>query len=144
MSVNLLTNPGFESGALSPWTPSAANVANVVATNADYTPYAGEYYLDLETAVRNRGNTISLHLSDLAPGSNYTVSLQARTRGEGAANYCSVYVYGGTNATVGAIASMTDTPNEWTAVQGWYVPKAVECCGILYVFGEQLYGTCAV
>ncbi|KAL4805439.1 hypothetical protein BDV18DRAFT_140865 [Aspergillus unguis] len=126
MSVNLLTNPGFESGSLSPWAPSAPNVATVVESNADYTPYSGDYYLDLQTAVGNRGNTISQSITNLIPGQNYSVSLQTRTRGEVAtANYCSTYVWAGRNATspTGAIASLLDTPNEWTLLEGWYVPK---------------------
>ncbi|OJJ61364.1 hypothetical protein ASPSYDRAFT_29856 [Aspergillus sydowii CBS 593.65] len=131
MSINLLANGGFESGSLSPWFASAPNVAVVESSNAEYTPYSGDYYLycfnnNLQTAVGNRGSTVSQSLSGLSPGTNYTVSLQTRTRGAGAANYCSVYVYGGKNATTGAIANIVDTPNEWTELKGGYVPKTSE------------------
>ncbi|OJJ00691.1 hypothetical protein ASPVEDRAFT_82250 [Aspergillus versicolor CBS 583.65] len=126
MSVNLLANGGFESGSLSPWFASAPNVAVVETSDAEYTPYSGDYYLNLQTAVGNRGNTASQKLSGLSPGINYTVSLQTRTRGAGAANYCSVYVYGGNNATTGAIANIVDTPNEWTELKGGYMPKTSE------------------
>lgn len=45
MSINLLANGGFESGSLSPWFASAPNVAVVESSNAEYTPYSGDYYL---------------------------------------------------------------------------------------------------
>jgi hypothetical protein len=45
MSVNLLANGGFESGSLSPWFASAPNVAVVETSDAEYTPYSGDYYL---------------------------------------------------------------------------------------------------
>ncbi|KAL4937846.1 hypothetical protein BDV06DRAFT_226552 [Aspergillus oleicola] len=123
MSVNLIQNPGFESGVLSPWTPHAANVAEVVASNADHQPAEGDYYLDLQTAVGNGGNTISQTVTGLTPGTTYIVSVQTRTRGEGAANYCGTSIYAGNNATAGSIASEWDTPNEWWTLGGEYVAK---------------------
>ncbi|KAL3469164.1 hypothetical protein BJX99DRAFT_81414 [Aspergillus californicus] len=122
MSLNLLTNPGFESGSLSPWHPSTPNVATI--TEDPETAYTGNYYLSLETAVGNRGNTISQHVHDLTPGTNYTVSLQARVIADYGANYCSTYIYARSNSTMGAIASLIDTPSEWTQVEGWYVPTS--------------------
>ncbi|KAL4906948.1 hypothetical protein BDW74DRAFT_150056 [Aspergillus multicolor] len=126
MSLNLLTNPSFESGSLAPWIPSAPNVATVVASNADYTPYDGDYYLSLRTAVGNRGNTISQSLHNLTPGTNYTVSLATRIPAPNGANYCSVSAYGGFNATTGAIVSLFDVPDEWVSLEGWYVSKTAE------------------
>lgn len=37
-----------------------------------------------------------------------------------------MYVYGGKNATTGAIANIVDTPIEWTELKGGYVPKTSE------------------
>ncbi|KAL4799447.1 hypothetical protein BDV19DRAFT_355164 [Aspergillus venezuelensis] len=133
MALNLIQNPSFESGVLAPWTPHAANVAQVVASNAEYQAFEGDYYLDLQTAVGNRGNTISQVITGLIPGTTYTVSIQTRTRGQGGANYCSTYLYAGNNATTGAIASEIDTPNEWFALEGEYVAK--ETSEVLNVVG---------
>ncbi|KAL4953344.1 hypothetical protein BDW69DRAFT_194904 [Aspergillus filifer] len=123
MATNLIQNPSFESGVLAPWTSHAANVAEVVASNAEYQAFEGDYYLDLQTAVGNRGNTVSQVITGLTPGVTYTVSIQTRTRGEGAASYCSTYLYTGNNATAGAIASLVDTPNEWFTLSGEYTAK---------------------
>ena len=49
MALNLIQNPSFESGSLAPWTPHAANVAQVVASNAEYQAFEGDYYLYLPT-----------------------------------------------------------------------------------------------
>ncbi|KAL2865980.1 uncharacterized protein BJX67DRAFT_382361 [Aspergillus lucknowensis] len=129
-SPNLIRNSGFEAGGLAPWFTSAPDVATVVY-DPDVAP-AGNFYLHLETAVGNRGNTLSQHLSNLTAGATYHVSLRAQMDDNGA-NYCAVSLYGGNNSTTGAIASLLDTPTHWTTVEGSYVARARE--DVLHVVG---------
>ncbi|KAJ5167563.1 uncharacterized protein N7482_006344 [Penicillium canariense] len=63
-----VVNPPFESGVLFPWIPSAMNVAKV---NNGTSASSGDYYVDLQTAVGNRGNTISQSLKHLEPRTEY-------------------------------------------------------------------------
>ncbi|KAL5364467.1 carbohydrate binding domain protein [Aspergillus floccosus] len=116
-SCNVVANPSFESGVLAPWFTTVVDVAHVSnGTQA----FSADYYLDLETAVGNRGNTVSQRIKGLQPGANYTFSLQALTPSYGA-NYCGVYVYMGGNSTTGAVAStILYTKDEWTKVTGSY------------------------
>jgi hypothetical protein len=78
---------------------------------------------DLQTAIGNRGNTISQPLRNLDPSIDYTFSMQVQAASPGA-NYCSFYVYMGKNSTTGFVA--TDTlydSGEWTSVTGHYRPR---------------------
>ncbi|KAI9044509.1 carbohydrate binding domain protein [Aspergillus affinis] len=119
-SCNVLANPSFESGVLSPWVPSAVDVAQI----STGTPvFDGEYYLNLETAVGNRGNEISQCINGLTIGANYTFSMQVRSPNY-AANYCSVLAYRGSNSTSGLLASeLLFTQDEWVEVKGSYRPR---------------------
>ncbi|EAW09006.1 carbohydrate binding domain protein [Aspergillus clavatus NRRL 1] len=119
-SCNLLSNPSFETGTLQPWITSAVNMAKVSnGTQA----YSGDYYLDLETAVGNRGITISQVVKNLDPRLDYTFTMHVQSSAL-AANYCSFYAYAGLNATTGFIASDTlYDSGEWTLVTGQYRPK---------------------
>ncbi|KAJ5497018.1 hypothetical protein N7463_009005 [Penicillium fimorum] len=121
LSCNAVSNPSFETGILAPWHPSAINVAKI---NNGAIAYSGDYYLDLQTAVGNRGNTISQGLRNLKPHMEYKFSVQAQVPSPSGSEYCSVYVYMGRNATIGSIASaQLFNFGEWTEVTGSYVPK---------------------
>ncbi|KAJ5648185.1 hypothetical protein N7490_004557 [Penicillium lividum] len=130
-ACNAVVNPGFESGILFPWRASAINVAHV-STGAN--AYSGNYYLNLETAIDNQGNTITQTLKNLKPGRNYTFNAEAQVPLSGS-NYCFVYVYAGSNSTVGEIASADvyeESFGKWISVSGTYVPKhPVESLNIL-------------
>lgn len=142
-ACNAVSNPSFETGILAPWHPSAVNVAQV--SNGTIA-YSGDYYLyespslssqttisdtnevmctsNLQTAVGNRGNTISQGLRHFKPHTEYKFSAQAQVPSPSGSEYCSVYVYVGRNATVGSIASVQlFNFGEWTEVTGSYVPK---------------------
>ncbi|KAI1838704.1 hypothetical protein DTO006G1_583 [Penicillium roqueforti] len=120
-ACNAVSNPSFETGILAPWHPSAVNVAQV--SNGTIA-YSGDYYLNLQTAVGNRGSTISQGLRHLKPHTEYKFSAQAQVPSPSGSEYCSVYVYVGRNATVGSIASVQlFNFGEWTEVTGSYVPK---------------------
>ncbi|KAJ5456138.1 uncharacterized protein N7458_003721 [Penicillium daleae] len=146
-TCNAVVNPSFESGSLYPWVPSAVNVAKVSnGTSA----YSGDYYLsvpgfwisfswwtvqlidahiysDLQTAVGNRGNTISQSLKHLEPRTKYTFSASVQVPSPSGSEYCDVYVYMGRNATTGRIASsQLFTFGEWTSVTGTYFPRRPE------------------
>ncbi|KAJ6073281.1 hypothetical protein N7467_011366 [Penicillium canescens] len=72
----------------------------------------------------NRGNTISQSLKHLKPRSKYDFSVQVQMPSPSGSSYCSVYVYAGRNATVGAIASaQLFSFGEWTEVTGSYVAR---------------------
>ncbi|KAJ5094964.1 hypothetical protein N7532_007255 [Penicillium argentinense] len=120
-ACNAVLNPSFETGTLKPWFSSAVNVAKVTSGTS---AYSGEYYLNLQTAVGNRGNTISQHLKHLKPHEKYDFSVQVQVPSPSGSEYCSVYVYMGRNATIGAIAStqLFDL-EEWTALTGTYTAK---------------------
>ncbi len=78
---------------------------------------------DLQTAVGNRGNTISQLLSHLEPRTRYTFSASFQAPSAGF-EYCGVYVYMGRNVTTGRVASsQLFTFSEWTSVTGTYSPK---------------------
>ncbi|CEO59581.1 hypothetical protein PMG11_04254 [Penicillium brasilianum] len=120
-ACNAVVNPSFESGSLYPWVPSAVNVARV---SNGTTAYSGDYYLDLQTAVGNRGNTISQSLKHLEPRAKYTFSASVQVPSPSGSEYCAVYVYMGHNATTGRIASsQLFTFGEWTSVTGTYSPR---------------------
>ncbi|KAJ6139386.1 hypothetical protein N7471_005872 [Penicillium samsonianum] len=120
-ACNAVSNPSFETGLLAPWHASAVNVAKI--SNGTIA-YSGDYYLNLQTAVGNRGNTISQGLRHLKPHTEYKFSVQAQVPSPSGSSYCSVYVYAGRNATVGSIASaQLFNFGEWTEVAGSYVPK---------------------
>ncbi|KKK13641.1 hypothetical protein P175DRAFT_0556948 [Aspergillus ochraceoroseus IBT 24754] len=120
MSCNLVANPSFETGSLAPWAASAANVATILSGS---TAYSGDYYLQLQTAVGNRGNTISQRLTHLDRSKNYTVTVEAQVAAY-SATYCFVSLYMGHNSTTGLIASdVIDATGEWTEVRGYYVPE---------------------
>ncbi|CAI7676615.1 unnamed protein product [Penicillium pancosmium] len=122
-ACNAVLNPSFETGLLAPWFPSAVNVAKVSnATSA----YDGDYYLNLQTAYGNRGNTVSQHLKHLKPQTEYDFSVQLQVL-SGGVEFCSVYVYMGHNATTGKVASADiSTFGEWQALTGTYKPKRHE------------------
>ncbi|KAJ5887775.1 hypothetical protein N7495_007816 [Penicillium taxi] len=119
-ACNAVVNPSFESGVLYPWVPSAVNVAKVsTGTNA----YGGEYYLNLQTSVGGRTNSISQTLDHLTPHAEYdfNVGVQAVSTG---ASYCSLYVFMGHNSTTGEIKdSILFNFGEWTSLSGTFVPK---------------------
>ncbi|KAF7122268.1 hypothetical protein CNMCM5793_000225 [Aspergillus hiratsukae] len=119
-TCNLVANPSFESGNLFPWFPSALNVAKISnATEA----YDGDYYLDLQTAIGGRSNTISQPLRHLDPSIDYTFSMQVQAASP-SANYCSFYVYMGMNSTTGFMATdILYSSGEWTSVMGHYRPR---------------------
>ncbi|CAG8123542.1 unnamed protein product [Penicillium salamii] len=120
LSCNAVSNPSFETGILSPW-HAPINVATI--TNGS-TAYSGNYYLNLQTAVGNRGNTISQGLRHLKRHTQYKFSVQAQLPSPSGSEYCSVYVYIGRNATVGNIASaQLFHPGEWMEVAGSWVPR---------------------
>ncbi|GFG03308.1 hypothetical protein IFM5058_01364 [Aspergillus udagawae] len=122
-SCNLVVNPSFESGNLFPWFPSALKVAKISnATEA----YDGDYYLDLQTAIGNRGNTISQPLRNLDPSLDYTFSMQVQAASP-SANYCSFYVYMGKNSTTGFVATnMLFNSGEWASITGHYRPRLAQ------------------
>ncbi|KAJ6011096.1 hypothetical protein N7451_002508 [Penicillium sp. IBT 35674x] len=130
-------NPGFESGVLFPWRASAVDVAHVSTGTA----YSGDYYLNLQTAIDNQGNTISQTLKNLKPGKSYTFSAEAQVPYPAISEYCFVYVYSGSNSTVGEIASVDlyeESFGEWVSVSGTYVPKhSVETLHILAACDEE-------
>ncbi|KAK2760402.1 hypothetical protein FQN54_002472 [Arachnomyces sp. PD_36] len=121
-ACNPLENPTFETGSLGPWIPSAENVANIVGAPE---AYEGEYYLDLETAPGNRANQITQNITGIDTSKEYPFSIFAQVPNISVANYCSVYVYTGTNATTGLIASeMLPGQSPWTEITGTYKPKS--------------------
>jgi len=122
MSCNLLANPSFESGALSPWTASASGVTQFVQSSS---AYDGSYYLDLRTAIDNGGNSISQTLHGLDTSTTYTVGVQAQLPSETASSYCSVLVYMGANYTsqVASQEFIEGQGGTWKFVGGSYQPK---------------------
>jgi hypothetical protein len=82
---------------------------------------------DLQTAIGNRGNTISQPLRNLDSSIDYTFSMQVQAASPGA-NYCSFYVYMGKNSTTGFVATDTlyDSGGEWTSVTGHYRPRLAQ------------------
>ncbi|PYI14880.1 carbohydrate binding domain protein [Aspergillus japonicus CBS 114.51] len=120
MSCNLLTNPSFETGTLSPWFTTVPNVNIATVTNAT-AAYDGEYYLDLKTDYGNRGHSIAQTLTGLQRGTVYDFSAQIQIPGPSGVEYCFVDAYVGANATTGAIVSQQLLPTgEWTTVRGSY------------------------
>ncbi|PYH84853.1 carbohydrate binding domain protein [Aspergillus uvarum CBS 121591] len=120
MSCNLLTNPSFETGTLSPWFTTVPNVNIATVTNAT-AAYDGEYYLDLKTDYGNRGHSIAQTLTGLQRGTVYDFSAQIKIPGPSGVEYCFVDAYVGANATTGAIVSQLLEPTgEWTTVRGSY------------------------
>ena len=66
-SANLLSNPGFETGALGPWTGSGASIDSVF-------PHAGIYDAALGTVSDGPAATLSQSVTTV-PGSAYSLSL---------------------------------------------------------------------
>ncbi|KAJ5218095.1 uncharacterized protein N7498_000194 [Penicillium cinerascens] len=122
-ACNAVVNPSFESGVLFPWRASAVNVATV--SNAA-SAYSGEYYLELQTAIDNGGNTISQSLENLKRGTKYDFSAEIQVPYAGA-EYCFISVYMGRNATKGHIATKEVTDfGKWVSVTGSYTPRRSE------------------
>ncbi|KAJ6096223.1 hypothetical protein N7486_006969 [Penicillium sp. IBT 16267x] len=136
-ACNAVINPGFESGVLFPWRASAVDVAHVSTGAA----YSGNYYLNLQTAIDNQGNTISQTLKHLRPGRNYTFNAEAQVPYPAISEYCFVYVYMGSNSTVGEITTMglyQESFGKWVSVSGSYVPKkSVETLHIMAACDEE-------
>jgi len=120
MSCNLLANPSFEAGALSPWHASAAGVTQIVKSSD---AYSGSYYLNLETAIDNGGNFIAQFLKELDTSTNYTVGVHAQFPKESAASECNIVVYMGSNFTSTVGSTYLSTGGEWVFVGGSYQPK---------------------
>ncbi|KAJ5266992.1 hypothetical protein N7478_009800 [Penicillium angulare] len=121
-ACNAVTNPGFESGVLFPWHPSAVNVAKVSNGTSSY---SGDHYLALTTAIDNGANTISQLLKGLKPGTKYTFTAEAQVPYD-SSEYCFIYAYAGHNATRGEIAQQEldqDTFGSWVSVTGSFVAK---------------------
>ncbi|GKZ22046.1 hypothetical protein AbraIFM66951_007241 [Aspergillus brasiliensis] len=112
---NILSNPSFETGSLSPWFTTASNVARVTtATPA----YAGNHSLDVTTAIDNGPNSFSQTLSSLNRSTTYDFSVQVKPSVSGA-ELCHIAVYLGLNTTSDTIVTADLEPSErWTAVTG--------------------------
>ncbi|PYH47802.1 uncharacterized protein BP01DRAFT_389710 [Aspergillus saccharolyticus JOP 1030-1] len=135
-SCNLLSNPSFETGSLSPWFTTVPNVNIATVTNAT-TAYDGNYYLDLKTDYGNRGHSIAQAISDLHRGGVYTFTAQIQIPEPSGAEYCFVNAYVGQNATTGLIVSQLLMPTgEWTAVSGEYTRQGLRADDVLTVTGS--------
>ncbi|PWY85010.1 carbohydrate binding domain protein [Aspergillus heteromorphus CBS 117.55] len=110
---NLITNPSFETGFLSPWFTKVPNVATVTNATA---AFDGEYSLALTTAINNDANSISQFLTGLTRRATYDFSAQVLI--PYGADYCYVSAIMGLNTTI-ATASL-EPSDEWTAVTGQY------------------------
>ncbi|PYI10690.1 hypothetical protein BO78DRAFT_450473 [Aspergillus sclerotiicarbonarius CBS 121057] len=122
-TCNILTNPSFESGSLSPWYTNIPNIARV--TNS--TPaYNGTYTLDLTTTPNNNNNnnnSISQSITNLTRTTTYDFSIQVNVPNSGA-DFCHISAYVGANATSGLILSVDVEPTgEWTPVRGNYTAR---------------------
>ncbi|KAL4784144.1 hypothetical protein BJX76DRAFT_357347 [Aspergillus varians] len=119
----IVGNGGFETGLLAPWIPSdvtAATIGN--GTQA----FAGNYYLNLETAPGNRANYVHQPLRELDTSTTYTVTAQVWGPEVATANYCSVWVHIGQNASAGLIDSATldyEQSHQWLALEGQFQPQ---------------------
>ncbi|RAL12169.1 carbohydrate binding domain protein [Aspergillus homomorphus CBS 101889] len=119
-SCNLLHNPSFETGSLSPWFTTVPNVNIATVTNAT-TAYEGNYYLDLKTDVGNRGHSIAQPITELKRGAVYEFTAHVKIPGSSGVEYCFVDAYIGKNATTGLIVSELLMPtDEWATVSGQY------------------------
>lgn len=80
----------------------------------------------MQTAIDNGGNTISQTLENLKRGTKYDFSAEVQVP-EVDAEYCSIYVYMGRNATIGQVATKDVMDFEkWVSVTGSYTPKRSE------------------
>ncbi|PWY80870.1 hypothetical protein BO94DRAFT_625974 [Aspergillus sclerotioniger CBS 115572] len=117
-TCNILTNPSFESGSLSPWytnDPSFVRVTN--GTPA----YDGTYSLNLTTQPNNDNpqTTISQTLTNLTRNTAYDFSIEVKVPVSRGIEDCTVTAYTGSNATSGVIASAEIDPSgSWTACDG--------------------------
>ncbi|RAL02638.1 uncharacterized protein BO80DRAFT_433446 [Aspergillus ibericus CBS 121593] len=116
-SCNILTNPSFESGSLSPWYTNTPNAARVTTS----TPaYSGTHTLALSTNTTTTPS-ISQTLTNLTRSTTYDFSIQVLIPSTLGISSCSVSAYTGTNTSSGAIVSEdVDASGEWVAVRGEY------------------------
>ncbi|OJI79827.1 hypothetical protein ASPTUDRAFT_34071 [Aspergillus tubingensis CBS 134.48] len=114
---NILSNPSFETGSLSPWFTTASDVARVTTATPAYT---GTYSLDLTTAIDNSPNSFSQTLSNLNRSTTYDFSMQVKPSVSGA-EFCHIAAYLGLNTTSDSIATADLEPSDqWTAVTGLF------------------------
>ncbi|XRM44774.1 hypothetical protein ABZX51_007885 [Aspergillus tubingensis] len=114
---NILSNPSFETGSLSPWFTTASDVARVTTATPAYT---GNYSLDLTTAIDNSPNSFSQTLSSLNHSTTYDFSVQVKPSVSGA-EFCHIAAYLGLNTTSDTIATADLEPSDqWTALTGGF------------------------
>ncbi|KAL2869132.1 uncharacterized protein BJX67DRAFT_379607 [Aspergillus lucknowensis] len=119
----LVVNGGFELGVLAPWVESYPNVATIGNGSQ---AFAGDYYLNLESAPGNRANTVHQVLPELDTTATYNVTAQVWGPPVSTANSCAGRISIGNNVTAGLIASVDisyEQSRRWLPLQGTFQPK---------------------
>lgn len=120
-AANVLTNPGFESGGLSPWTCSG-NLGTVVSS-----PVHGGSKA-LQGAVSSNDNAQCSQTVAVQPNTTYT--LQGWVRGS--------YVYLGVN---GGASTWTTSPSAYSQLSVSFTTGASQTSATVYVHGWYAQGT---
>ncbi|MFC9281982.1 carbohydrate binding domain-containing protein [Streptomyces collinus] len=120
-AANILTNPGFESGGLSPWTCSG-NLGSVVSS-----PVHGGSKA-LQGAVSSSDNAQCGQTVAVQPNTTYT--LQGWVRGS--------YVYLGVN---GGASTWTTSPSAYSRLSVSFTTGASQTSATIYVHGWYAQGT---
>ncbi|MFF5026441.1 carbohydrate binding domain-containing protein [Streptomyces collinus] len=120
-AANILTNPGFESGGLSPWTCSG-NLGSVVSS-----PVHGGSKA-LQGAVSSSDNAQCSQTVAVQPNTTYT--LQGWVRGS--------YVYLGVN---GGASTWTTSPSAYSQLSVSFTTGASQTSATVYVHGWYAQGT---
>ncbi|KAL2826268.1 hypothetical protein BDW59DRAFT_161106 [Aspergillus cavernicola] len=119
----IIGNGGFETGLLAPWVSSDVTAATIgTGTQA----FAGDHYLNLQTAPGNRANSVYQVLRELNTTATYSLNARVWGPAVSTANYCSAYIHVGTNATTGFIASVDisyDQSGQWLPLGGEFQPQ---------------------
>ncbi|WP_427921491.1 right-handed parallel beta-helix repeat-containing protein [Streptomyces sp. cg40] len=102
-STNTVTNPGFETGALTPWTQSTGTASSVAASNARTGTYS------LQTGVSASGAIQTV--SGLASGGSYLLAAWAKVATSGEEVAVGVKSFGGTETYLrGSTTTYTQEP----------------------------------
>ena len=121
--VNLVTNPGFESG-YSYWT----NCGTAITTN----PNTGSYYVKV-----NPGSSTSQDISGLLPNTKYTLTAWVKVA-NGSTGYLGVKNFGGTETNI------TTTSTIYTQLSVDFTTGASSTSATIYLWNglgtEQIYG----
>ncbi|KAL5337262.1 hypothetical protein BJX70DRAFT_251168 [Aspergillus crustosus] len=118
----ILANGGFETGALFPWIAPEVTAVNV---RTGEPAFAGDHYLEIQTAPGNRANRVYQVLHSLDTTTNYTVTAKVWGPEISYSNTCSAYFSTSDNSTAGLSASISipgSEASQWLSVEGQFQP----------------------